>query len=155
MHEMVERIIRANKLDLDNVKELGTDECFIDDSIRNLSDLDIVYRDFVKGSNDQKLVADFQSDFLGWATETKFIVETTKQQWEETQQGNDSWDYPEAELSDILNGNLSDPDCEVYAQFKDDDGEVRFGEMFGYDVDTAKAVLHSGRAVAMEQVANP
>ena len=66
MEQMTKRIITACHLDAGAVDEYGTDEYQIDESIRNLQDLDGIYADYVKGCGDPQLVTDFQREFLHW-----------------------------------------------------------------------------------------
>ena len=66
MEDMTKRIITACHLDAGAVDEYGTDEYQIDESIKNLQDLDGIYADYVKGCGDKQLVADFQRDVLHW-----------------------------------------------------------------------------------------
>lgn len=39
------------------------------------------------------------------------------------------FDYPAAELDDLLTGKVGDTEHELYARYVDDDGEVRYGEV--------------------------
>lgn len=125
MENMTKRIIKANHLDASCVDEFGTEEYNIDESIRNLSDLDNLYEDFVKDCGDNELIADFRRDFLN--IEPKFVFESTEDKWESIK-GEDDWDFPKDELSDILKGDLS-YGCVVYVHYIDCDGEDRFGEV--------------------------
>ena len=47
------------------------------------------------------------------------------------------FDYPAAELDDLLTGKVGDTEHALYARYVDDDGEVRFGEVkaFNYETD--------------------
>lgn len=154
MDDIVERIILANKLDPDNVDEFGTDECFIDDSIRNLSDLDIVYSDYVKGHG-KKLVKAFQEDVLGWMTGKKFVVDATEYDWTEHKDGDNDWDFPKVELTCILKGELGDEDLEVYIHFTDSDGEDRYGEVSGMTLKEAKKTFKGKKITPLEDIAKP
>lgn len=39
------------------------------------------------------------------------------------------FDYPVAELDDLINGTVGDTEQTLYARYIDDDGEVRYGEL--------------------------
>jgi hypothetical protein len=41
----------------------------------------------------------------------------------------DVFDYPAAELDDLINGTVGDTEQTLYARYVDDDGEVRYGEL--------------------------
>ena len=124
MEDMTKRIITACHLDAGAVDEYGTDEYQIDESIKNLQDLDGIYADYVKGCGDPQLVADFQREFLHWNIGEKVVFEG---EWGNVK-NEDDWDFPKAELADILRGDLSDG-VKVYVHFKDSDGDDRYGEL--------------------------
>ena len=73
MEPMTKRIITACHLDAGAVDEYGTDEYQIDESIKNLQDLDAFIYDYVKGCGDKQLVADFQRDVLHWNLGEKVV----------------------------------------------------------------------------------
>ena len=133
MEDMTKRIITACHLDAGAVDEYGTDEYQIDESIKNLQDLDGIYADYVKGCGDKQLVADFQREFLHWNLGEKVVFEG---EWGNVK-NEDDWDFPKAELADILRGDLSE-DAIVYVHFKDDDGDDRYGEVSDLDIGTAR-----------------
>lgn len=133
MEDMTKRIITACHLDAGAVDEYGTDEYQIDESIKNLQDLDGIYADYVKGCGDPQLVADFQREFLHWNIGEKVVFEG---EWGNVK-NEDDWDFPQAELADILRGDLSE-DAIVYVHFKDDDGDDRYGEVSDLDIGTAR-----------------
>ena len=133
MEDMTKRIITACHLDAGAVDEYGTDEYQIDESIKNLQDLDGIYADYVKGCGDPQLVADFQRDVLHWNLGEKVVFEG---EWGNVK-NEDDWDFPQAELADILRGDLSE-DAIVYVHFKDDDGDDRYGEVSDLDIGTAR-----------------
>ena len=133
MEDMTKRIITACHLDAGAVDEYGTDEYQIDESIKNLQDLDGIYADYVKGCGDPQLVADFQREFLHWNIGEKVVFEG---EWGNVK-NEDDWDFPKAELADILRGDLSE-DAIVYVHFKDDDGDDRYGEVSDLDIGTAR-----------------
>ena len=62
--EIIERIIIANDLDMDEIEEYGTDEYWIDNDIRNLQDLDSLYDDFIKDCDDKELKQIFKNQYL-------------------------------------------------------------------------------------------
>lgn len=62
--EIIERIIIANDLDMDEIEEYGTDEYWIDNGIRNLQDLDSLYDDFIKDCDDEELKQIFKNQYL-------------------------------------------------------------------------------------------
>lgn len=128
MEAMTKRIITACHLDAGAVDEYGTDECQIDESIKNLQDLDGIYADYVKGCGDNQLVADFQREFLHWNIGEKVVFESNDYVWNLLNADENDWDFPKAELADILRGDLSEG-VTVYVHFKDDDGEDRYGEV--------------------------
>ena len=139
MEDMTKRIITACHLDGCAVDEYGTDEYQIDESIKNLQDLDGIYA-YVKGCGDKQLVADFQRDVLHWNIGEKVVFESTKEKWAD-KKNDDDWDFPKAELADILRGDLSEG-CIVYVHFKDDDGDDRYGEVS--DLELAEARKYFG-----------
>ena len=150
MEQMTKRIITACNLDAGAVDEYGTDEYQIDESIKNLQDLDGIYAGYVKGCGDQQLVADFQCEFLHWNIGEIVVFESAEAEWEEIK-GEDDWDFPQAELTDILRGDLSDG-VSVFAHFKDEDGEDRYGEVSALDIATARK--HFGeQGTPMENIA--
>ena len=57
----------------------------------------------------------------------KVVFESTEEKWAD-KKSDDDWDFPKAELADILRGDLSDG-VKVYAHFKDSDGDDRYGEL--------------------------
>ena len=133
MEDMTKRIITACHLDAGAVDEYGTDEYQIDESIKNLQDLDGIYADYVKRCGDPQLVADFQREFLHWNIGEKVVFEG---EWGNVK-NEDDWDFPKAELADILRGDLSEGGI-VYVHFKDDDGDDRYGEVSDLDIGTAR-----------------
>ena len=133
MEPMAKRIINACNLDAGAVDEYGTEEYQLDESIKNLQDLDGIYADYVKGCGDPQLVADFQREFLHWNIGEKVVFEG---EWGNVK-NEDDWDFPQAELTDILRGDLSE-DAIVYVHFKDDDGDDRYGEASDLDIGTAR-----------------
>ena len=133
MEDMTKRIITACHLDAGAVDEYGTDEYQIDESIKNLQDLDGIYADYVKGCGDPQLVADFRQEFLHWNIGEKVVFEG---EWGNVK-NEDDWDFPKAELADILRGDLSEGGI-VYVHFKDDDGDDRYGEVSDLDIGTAR-----------------
>lgn len=136
MEQMTKRIINACNLDASQVDEYGTDEYNLDEAIRNLQDLDHIYADYVKGCGDKELIADFQRDFLHWNIGEKVVFESGDHEWNLIKDWDD-WDFPKSELADILRGDLSE-DTIVYAHFKDEDGEDRYGEVSNLDLDEAR-----------------
>ena len=140
MEDMTKRIITACHLDAGAVDEYGTDEYQIDESIKNLQDLDGIYADYVKGCGDKQLVADFQREFLHWNLGEKVVFESTEEKWADKKYDGD-WDFPKAELADILRGDLSEGGI-VYVHFQDDDGDDRYGELS--DLDLAEARKYFG-----------
>ena len=141
MEDMTKRIITACNLDAGAVDEYGTDEYQIDESIKNLQDLDGIYADYVKGCGDKQLVADFQREFLHWNIGEKVVFESTEAEWNDAK-GEDDWDFPQCELADILRGDLSD-EIAVYIHFTDAEGEDRYGEIS--DLDLKDARKHFGK----------
>ena len=139
MEPMTKRIITACHLDAGAVDEYGTDEYQIDESIKNLQDLDGIYA-YVRSCGDPQLVADFQRDVLHWNIGEKVVFESTKEKWAD-KKNCDDWDFPKAELADILRGDLSEG-CIVYVHFKDDDGDDRYGEVS--DLELAEARKYFG-----------
>ena len=140
MEDMTKRIITACHLDAGAVDEYGTDEYQIDESIKNLQDLDGIYADYVKECDDKQLVADFQRDVLHWNLGEKVVFESTEEKWAD-KKNDDDWDFPKAELADILRGDLSEGGI-VYVHFKDDDGDDRYGEVS--DLELAEARKYFG-----------
>lgn len=140
MENMTKRIIKANNLDASCVDEFGTEEYNLDECIKNLQDLSDIYADYVKGCGDQQLVADFQRDFLNWNIGEKVVFESSDHEWNLVKNWDD-WDFPKAELADILRGDLSEGFI-VYVHFKDDDGDDRYGEVS--DLDLAEARKYFG-----------
>ena len=69
----------------------------------------------------------FQRDVLHWNLGEKVVFESTKEKWAD-KKNDDDWDFPKAELADILRGDLSDG-VKVYVHFKDSDGDDRYGEL--------------------------
>ena len=136
MEDMTKRIITACHLDAGAVDEYGTDEYQIDESIKNLQDLDGIYADYVKGCGDKQLVADFQRDVLHWNLGEKVVFESTEEKWAD-KKDDDDWDFPKAELADILRGDLSEGGI-VYVHFKDDDGDDRYGEVSDLEIAEAR-----------------
>ena len=133
MEDMTKRIITACHLDAGAVDEYGTDEYQIDESIKNLQDLDGIYADYVKGCGDPQLVADFRQEFLHWNIGEKVVFEG---EWGNVK-NEDDWDFPKAELADILRGDLSEG-VSVYVHFTDLDGDDRYGEVSDLDIGTAR-----------------
>ena len=133
MEDMTKRIITACHLDAGAVDEYGTDEYQIDESIKNLQDLEGIYADYVKECGDPQLVADFQREFLHWNIGEKVVFDGD---WDSVK-NEDDWDFPQAELTDILRGDLSDG-VKVYVHFTDEDGEDRYGEVSDLDIGTAR-----------------
>ena len=133
MEDMTKRIITACHLDAGAVDEYGTDEYQIDESIKNLQDLDGIYADYVKGCGDKQLVADFRQEFLHWNIGEKVVFEG---EWGNVK-NEDDWDFPKAELADILRGDLSEG-VSVYVHFTDGDGDDRYGEASDLDIGTAR-----------------
>ena len=133
MEDMTKRIITACHLDAGAVDEYGTDEYQIDESIKNLQDLDGIYADYVKRCDDPQLVADFQREFLHWNIGEKVVFEG---EWGNVK-NEDDWDFPKAELADILRGDLSEGGI-VYVHFKDDDGDDRYGEVSDLEIAEAR-----------------
>lgn len=140
MEPMTKRIITACHLDAGAVDEYGTDEYQIDESIKNLQDLDSFIYAYVKSCGDPQLVADFRQEFLHWNLGEKVVFESTKEKWAD-KKNCDDWDFPKAELADILRGDLSEG-CIVYVHFKDDDGDDRYGEVS--DLELAEARKYFG-----------
>ena len=139
MEDMTKRIITACHLDAGAVDEYGTDEYQLNESIKNLQDLDGIYA-YVRSCGDPQLVADFQRDVLHWNIGEKVVFESTKEKWAD-KKNCDDWDFPKAELADILRGDLSEG-CIVYVHFKDDDGDDRYGEVS--DLELAEARKYFG-----------
>lgn len=137
MEDMTKRIITACHLDAGAVDEYGTDEYQIDESIKNLQDLDGIYADYVKGCGDKQLVADFQREFLHWNIGEKVVFESNIHKWNFAKDDEDDWDFPKAELADILRGDLSEG-VSVYVHFQDDDGDDRYGELTNLDLAEAR-----------------
>ena len=140
MEPMTKRIINACHLDAGAVDEYGTDEYQIDESIKNLQDLDSFIYAYVRSCGDPQLVADFRQEFLHWNLGEKVVFESTKEKWAD-KKNCDDWDFPKAELADILRGDLSEG-CIVYVHFKDDDGDDRYGEVS--DLELAEARKYFG-----------
>ena len=136
MEPMAKRIINACNLDAGAVDEYGTEEYQLDESIKNLQDLDGIYADYVKGCGDPQLVADFRQEFLHWNIGEKVVFESTEEKWADKKY-DDDWDFPRDELADILRGDLSEGGI-VYVHFKDDDGDDRYGEVSGLDLAEAR-----------------
>ena len=150
MEQMTKRIITACNLDAGAVDEYGTDEYQLDESIKNLRDLDGLYADYVKGCGDPQLVADFQRDVLHWNLGEKVVFESTEEKWADKKY-DDDWDFPADELADILKGDLSDG-VKVYVHFKDSDGDDRYGEVS--DLELADARKYFGeQGTPMEKIA--
>ena len=150
MEDMTKRIITACHLDAGAVDEYGTDEYQIDESIKNLQDLDGIYADYVKGCGNKQLVADFRQEFLHWNIGEKVVFESTEEKWAD-KKNDDDWDFPKAELADILRGDLSEGGI-VYVHFKDDDGDDRYGEVS--DLELAEARKYFGeQGTPMEYLA--
>lgn len=137
MEDMTKRIITACHLDAGAVDEYGTDEYQIDESIKNLQDLDGIYADYVKGCGDKQLVADFQREFLHWNIGEKVVFESNIHKWNFAKDDEDDWDFPKAELADILRGDLSEG-VSVYVHFTDAEGEDRYGELTNLDLAEAR-----------------
>lgn len=137
MEDMTKRIITACHLDAGAVDEYGTDEYQIDESIKNLQDLDGIYADYVKGCGDPQLVADFQRDVLHWNIGEKVVFESNIHKWKFAKDDDDDWDFPKEELADILRGDLSEG-VSVYVHFTDEDGEDRYGELTNLDLAEAR-----------------
>ena len=57
----------------------------------------------------------------------KVVFESSDHEWNLVKNEAD-WDFPKAEIADILRGDLSDG-VKVYAHFKDSDGDDRYGEL--------------------------
>ena len=127
MEPMTKRIINACHLDAGAVSEYGTDEYQLNESIKNLQDLDAFVYDYVRSCGDPQLVADFRQEFLHWNLGEKVVFESTKEKWAD-KKNCDDWDFPADELADILKGDLSDG-VKVYVHFKDSDGDDRYGEL--------------------------
>ena len=66
----------------------------------------------------------------------KVVFESSDHEWNLVKNEAD-WDFPKAEIADILRGDLSEG-CIVYAHFKDSDGDDRYGEVSDLDIDTAR-----------------
>ena len=75
-----------------------------------------------------------------FGTEGKVVFESSEHEWNLVK-NEDDWDFPKAELADILRGDLSDG-VNVYAHFKDSDGDDRYGEVS--DLDLAEARKYFG-----------
>ena len=71
-----------------------------------------------------------------WNLGEKVVFESTEEKWADKKY-DDDWDFPKAELADILRGDLSDG-VKVYAHFKDSDGDDRYGEVSGLDLAEAR-----------------
>jgi hypothetical protein len=95
----------------------------------------------------------FQKEFIGWMTGKKFVVDGTEDDWDEHKDGNDDWDFPEEELTDILTGDSSDEDTEIYIHFTDSDGEDRYGEISGMTLTEAKKIFKGKKFTPMENIA--
>ena len=111
------------------------------------------YNGAVKGKRSPQLVKEYQETFFDWITGKKFVIDSTQDEWNSLKDTETDCDFPQAELSDILKGDLS-VDCEVYLQFKDDDGNYRYGELHGHKVDEIKRELHR-YPIPMEDIAEP
>lgn len=150
MEDMTKRIITACNLDASAVDEYGTDEYNLDESIRNLQDLEGIYETYVKGCGDKELIADFQAEYLHWDIGKKVVFDCNIQQWEFLKEDAD-WDFPQSELADILRGDLSDG-VAVYVHFKDVDGEYRYGELSELDLEKARKYFGE-QGTPMENIA--
>ena len=149
MEDMTKRIITACHLDGCAVDEYGTDEYQLNESIKNLQDLDGIYA-YVRSCGDPQLVADFRQEFLHWNLGEKVVFESSAHEWNLVK-NLDDWDFPKAELADILRGDLSEG-CIVYVHFKDDDGDDRYGEVS--DLELAEARKYFGeQGTPMEYLA--
>ena len=133
MEDMTKRIIIARHLDASAVEEYGSDEYELDECIKNLQDIDDIYEHYVKGCGDKELIADFQREFLHWNIGEKVVFEG---EWGNVK-NEDDWDFPKAELADILRGDLSEGGI-VYVHFKDDDGDDRYGEVSDLEIAEAR-----------------
>ena len=71
-----------------------------------------------------------------YGTEGKVVFESSEHEWNLVKNWDD-WDFPKAELADILRGDLSDG-VKVDAHFKDSDGDDRYGEVSGLDLAEAR-----------------
>ena len=83
----------------------------------------------------------------------KMVYEITKSAWmdveEEGIEDGDVWDFPQCELKDILNGDFSDEDIEVYGRVYDDElDEIRYGEMPSLSNAQAKRKFGEGKPMA-------
>ena len=149
----IKNILAANHLKVSNISVYGTDEYWIWDALTNEKDLDKLYADYIKGK-DAELVKDFRENVLHWKLGKKYVINSTECKWEEHKCGDDDWDFPKSELGDILKGDLSDEDCEVYIHFKDSAGEHRYGELTELTIDDARKIFR-GKPVLMEEIAKP
>ncbi len=61
---MAVRICRANKYDLDEIEEYGSDAYWILQDLYNLQDLETLFNDYVKPTKNKKLIADFKATYL-------------------------------------------------------------------------------------------
>ena len=118
MEQMTKRIIKANNLDASCVDEFGTEEYNLDECITN-----------------PQLVTDFRRE-LPHRNIGKVVFESSDHEWNLVKNEAD-WDFPKAEIADILRGDLSEGFI-VYAHFKDDDGDDRYGEVSGLDLAEAR-----------------
>ena len=66
----------------------------------------------------------------------KFVFNSSEDEWNLVKNEAD-WDFPKAEIADILSGDLSEG-VDVYVHFKDEDGDDRYGEVSDLDIDTAR-----------------
>lgn len=150
MEDMTKHIITARNLDASAVDEYGTDEYNLDESICNLQDIEDTYATYVKDCGDKELIADFQTEFLHWNIGKKVVFDGSKDQWDFLKE-DDDWDFPQAELADILRGDLSDG-VAVYVHFKDWDGEYRYGELSELELDKARKYFGE-QGTPMENIA--
>lgn len=57
--KLIHKILKANNIKLKELDEYGSDGYWIDDSIRNLKDLESIYEDFIKPLNNPQLEKEF------------------------------------------------------------------------------------------------
>ena len=57
--KLIHKILKANNIKLKELDEYGSDGYWINDGIRNLSDLDSIYEDFIKPLNNPQLEKEF------------------------------------------------------------------------------------------------
>jgi len=86
-------------------------------------DLRTALENFYQESNLTRRPQMMEKTFINLSRETYQFIER------EGLASGDVFDYPVAELDDLINGNVGDTEQTLYARYIDDDGEVRYGEL--------------------------